>query len=101
MPGADRQSELISEHFTNAGHNGYDFAYRYPGFTRVLQTAGRVIRSESDTGFVLLVDHRFRQRQYRQLFPSDWVVKYPGNLKQLEGEIDLFWKTRDQPVSTE
>jgi len=101
LPGADRQSELISEHFTNAGHNGYDFAYRYPGFTRVLQTAGRVIRSESDTGFVLLVDHRFRQRQYRQLFPSDWVVKYPGNLKQLEGEIDLFWKTRDQPVSTE
>jgi len=101
LPGTDRQSELISEHFTNAGHNGYDFAYRYPGFTRVLQTAGRVIRSESDTGFVLLVDHRFRQRQYRQLFPSDWVVKYPGNLKQLEGEIDLFWKTRDQPVSTE
>lgn len=92
LPGTDQQSELIAEHYSDSGHNGYDFTYRYPGFTRVLQTAGRVIRSTNDTGFVLLVDHRFKQHSYRSLFPADWVVNYPKAQIQLQEALEGFWE---------
>ncbi|MFK7995868.1 MAG: ATP-dependent DNA helicase [Granulosicoccus sp.] len=91
LPAMDTHSELIEEHNKQLGHNGYDFTYRYPGFTRVLQTAGRVIRDESDKGFVLLVDVRFKQATYRQLFPDDWKVDYPANQDALVYSLNSFW----------
>jgi len=96
LPAMGAQSELIATHYEDSGHNGYDFAYRYPGVTRVLQTAGRVIRDECDSGFVLLVDARFKQRFYRQLFPDDWHVAYPGNQSRLVDALDSFWHGIEQ-----
>lgn len=92
LPAMDEQSELIAEHYKQSGHDGYDFTYRYPGFTRVLQTAGRVIRNESDKGFVLLVDARFKQAGYQRLFPDDWKVAYPASEEELVGSLQGFWK---------
>ena len=97
LPAMGTQSELIAQHYRDSGHDGYDFAYRYPGFTRVLQTAGRVIRHESDAGFVLLVDARFKQSTYRLLFPDDWEVAYPQNQARLVNELENFWKKTKAP----
>ncbi|MFK8077211.1 MAG: ATP-dependent DNA helicase [Granulosicoccus sp.] len=91
LPGLDAKTQLVSDHYREKGHDGYDFAYRYPGFTRVLQTAGRLIRSETDSGVVVLVDDRFRQAFYKQLYPESWRVRYPANLTSLAEEVDQFW----------
>ncbi|MFK8080425.1 MAG: helicase C-terminal domain-containing protein [Granulosicoccus sp.] len=95
LPAIDAQSELIAAHYNQLGHNGYDFTYRYPGFTRVLQTAGRVIRDESDCGFVLLVDARFGQMAYRRLFPADWQPAFPTNQATLIKMLKNFWKNSE------
>ena len=95
LPAVDWQSELMAEHYREQGHDGYEFAYRNPGFTRVLQTAGRVIRSESDRGFVMLVDTRFGQSAYRALYPHDWKVQYPQGTSALMDLLHQFW---DRPV---
>ena len=52
--------------------NGFDYAYRYPGMNKVLQSAGRVIRTQEDTGIILLLDERFAGKDYRNLFPAEW-----------------------------
>lgn len=91
LPGLDAKTQLVSDHYREQGHDGYDFAYRYPGFTRVLQTAGRLIRSETDSGVVVLVDDRFRQTFYQQLYPESWRVRYPANLASLAEEVEHFW----------
>jgi len=94
LPANDTFTELVAEHYSQNGLNGYDFTYRYPGFTRVLQTAGRVIRGESDKGFVLLVDKRFNKAAYRNLFPGDWHLDYPLDQDALVSGLTAFWETQ-------
>ena len=53
---------------------GFAYAYRFPGWEKVLQAAGRVIRNEDDTGFVILMDERYDKKEYRMLFPEHWHV---------------------------
>ena len=91
LPGLNVKTQLIADHYRQQGNDGYDFAYRYPGFSRVLQTAGRLIRSESDSGIVVLVDDRFKQSFYRSLYPETWEMVYPENLSALLLEVDSFW----------
>ena len=59
---------------------GYDYTYVYPGLQKVVQAAGRVIRTESDTGCVVLLDARYREPRYRALLPPWWVIDPPGRL---------------------
>ena len=85
------QQKLIEEDYTQQGLNAFDYGSRYPGFTRVLQTAGRVIRSENDTGIVILADQRFSDPFYRQLYPEHWNIttcKTPADLQQ---SLNVFW----------
>ena len=63
IPQIDMENELLRE-LADDGDEGYDFAYVYPGIRRVLQAAGRVIRTETDRGVVLLIDERFRMEKY-------------------------------------
>jgi len=91
LPGFDEEQALIQTHFEKLGFDGYDFTYRYPGMTRVLQTAGRVIRGESDKGVVILVDDRFREGFYQSLFPSHWKAEIPRNSKDLKAHLEKFW----------
>ena len=93
LPGLDTQTQLVSEHYQKQGRDGYDFAYRYPGLTRVLQTVGRLVRGESDSGIVILVDDRFTQRFYRELFPSHWNLWRAENPAALVEGVRLFWST--------
>ena len=59
---------------------------------RVLQAAGRVIRTYEDRGIVLLVDRRFAQSRYRRLFPPFWsgvdIVRAPAHIGRL---LETFW----------
>ena len=96
LPATSTEQDLIADHYRSKGLDGYDFAYRYPGFTRVLQTAGRVIRTESDNGIVVLVDDRFQQSFYRTLFPHQWHLQMANNEQALRDEIQNFWVSIDR-----
>ena len=69
------ENNLMKEYFEEIYQMGFDYAYTYPGFTKVVQAAGRVIRSEKDKGIVLLLDNRFTQFKYQQIMPRHWLNK--------------------------
>ncbi len=85
------ERELIREHL-NQSHNGYAQAYLYPGWTRVRQTAGRVIRTETDYGIVILVDSRYQTMDYKNLLPFDWHTGYVRSNEALKNELISFWQ---------
>ena len=91
LPQANQQQQLIAQDFETMQLNGFDHAFRYPGLIRVLQSAGRVIRSETDRGIILLLDQRFKQPGYYQHLPGHWQTTRCGSLAQLELELDKFW----------
>ncbi|MBN2558221.1 MAG: ATP-dependent DNA helicase [Clostridia bacterium] len=72
LPAVCPERELIKCYYDEINGQGFDYAYTYPGLNRVLQAAGRVIRSESDKGFVILIDSRFTGRKYLALYPLWW-----------------------------
>ena len=89
---------LIEKDYQSRGLNGFDYASRYPGFTRVLQTAGRVIRTESDRGVVVLIDSRYRQPFYQKLFPDHWQAEICDNKANLLERVNNFWNPdRSEP----
>ncbi len=97
LPGFNTEQELIRQDFDHDGLNGFDFAYRFVGLSRVLQAAGRVIRCESDRGIVILVDRRFAQRQYLALLPDHWQPRLCNSQHQLKTGLAGFW-TAGEPI---
>jgi len=91
LPQINEEQELIKESCLQSGHDGFDYAYRYPGLIRVMQAAGRVIRTEQDRGVLVLVDSRFVQPFYQHLLPSLWQPKNCRNLEDLTQGINSFW----------
>lgn len=96
LPGIGVEQDLIANCYREQGLDGFDYAYRYPGFTKVLQTAGRVIRTESDRGVVILVDDRFNQAFYRELFPEHWQVDTANSLAEVKLQLNDFWQAQNQ-----
>ncbi len=92
LPQIGTEPNIIREYFDAKNGMGYKYAYMYPGMNKVLQAAGRVIRSESDRGAVLLIDERFGSAEYRRLFPAHWadavIIKSRNELIASLGE---FW----------
>ncbi|HLO12216.1 MAG TPA: helicase C-terminal domain-containing protein, partial [Pseudoneobacillus sp.] len=72
LPQIGLERNLIKQYFHNIGKNGYDYAYVYPGMNKVLQAGGRLIRSEEDTGLIVLIDDRFLENKYQKLLPTEW-----------------------------
>ena len=73
MPKLSMRQDLIRDYFNAKNGQGYDYAYVFPGMNKVLQAAGRVIRTEEDRGIVVLIDSRYATAQYRGLFPKHWA----------------------------
>lgn len=73
------------------GFSGFDYAYRFPGFNRVCQAAGRVIRTAEDAGVILLLDERFLQADNLALFPREWGGYRVTDRRGLAGELERFW----------
>ncbi len=94
LPMVCTEREILREYFDASGMDGFDYAYRFPGMNKVLQAAGRVIRTENDTGIAVLMDERFEDSRYRALFPKEWVNTGVISRTDLEG-IEVFWKSRE------
>ena len=96
LPGISSERNIMKEYFENTREGGYDYAYTYPGMNRVLQAAGRVIRTESDRGVVVLLDDRYATEQYKMMFPLHWShAKYVHSAQELAGVVKEFWKNSD------
>jgi len=93
LPAVNAEQQLLAEHFLDKGYDGYDFANRIPGFTRVLQTAGRVIRTETDRGVIALVDGRFQEPFYRENFPQHIQPRLCRNREEWRDELTRFWNS--------
>ena len=74
LPRLSLERDILQAHFEEKKGSGFDYAYRFPGMQRVLQAAGRLIRTETDKGSALLVDQRFLEPRHRVLFPSWWRI---------------------------
>ena len=91
LPGISLERELIKEHFTRTLNGGFEYAYLYPGINRVLQAAGRVIRTEKDRGVVLLIDQRYGRYQYKSLLREEWDPVRVQDPRQLADGLRKFW----------
>ena len=93
MPAPSYEREAIRAYFDEISENGRLYAYIYPGFNKVLQAAGRVIRSDEDRGVILLIDDRLKDPLYRKAAPSLWRdIKYPESPKELNELLKEFWE---------
>ena len=88
------ERELIKEFFDENEGNGYEYAYLFPGMNKVLQAAGRVIRTHEDTGVIALLDERFLYSSYRNLFPREWSNYKVVDTGSIEAAAALFWDTQ-------
>lgn len=91
LPQVCREREIVKEYFDKKGMDGFAYAYQYPGMNKVLQAAGRVIRTESDRGMILLMDDRFATISYQRLFPREWEQHAYCQVDSLEGQLQEFW----------
>ena len=91
LPQVSLERELLKEYYDRQGKRGFDYAYRYPGMNKVLQAAGRVIRTKEDKGCILLMDERFLNQDYRELFPREWSDVCSCRLENIEQYLKGFW----------
>lgn len=99
LPQLGNEREILRSFYTENGENGFDYAYRYPGMNKVLQAAGRVIRTREDHGVILLLDERFRQREYSNLFPVEWNDRKTCTLSNVEAQLQKFWESIPDKIS--
>ena len=94
LPKICLERNIIRDFFDKKQSLGFEYAYMYPGMNKVLQAAGRLIRTEQDKGVILLIDDRFKYTGYKGLFPEHWhkntVVRNEGDIKRY---IKKFWNT--------
>ena len=91
LPQICNQREILKEYYQEENGQGFDYAYQYPGMNKVLQAAGRVIRTASDRGIIGLLDDRFLRSDYRQLFPREWSQYEVHTLDSLPEALEAFW----------
>ncbi|MCB5940967.1 ATP-dependent DNA helicase [bacterium 210820-DFI.6.52] len=97
LPQLNPETDVIRDYYEGQNRMGFAFAYQFPGMNKVLQAAGRVIRSEGDRGVVLLIDERFSAPRYRQLFPEHWrharTVRSPEAIAR---SLTAFWEGEEE-----
>jgi len=92
LPQVNPERNLIRDHFEARSGSGFHYAYTYPGMNRVLQAAGRLIRTDTDRGALLLIDDRFDSELYRRLFPPGWPETTTIlDSDQLAENLQAFW----------
>ena len=94
LPMVCSEQEILMQYFTDQGENGYDYAYQYPGMNKVLQAAGRVIRTDQDRGVILLLDDRFLRPEIQDLFPREWTEYGLVTRETVGGWLKHFWESR-------
>ncbi len=94
LPQISNEREILMNYYEKRSGEGFDYAYRYPGMNKVLQAAGRVIRTVSDVGVIELLDERFLQSDYRGLFPREWEKRTVCNVGNVAEYLHAFWEGR-------
>lgn len=93
LPQIGSEREILKEYYDRKKQSGFDYAYRYPGMNKVLQAAGRVIRTKEDKGVILLLDDRFLGRDYGEIFPREWKDRSSCRLNTVEEAVSRFWRS--------
>ena len=91
LPQVCPEREIIKNYFDEKGGSGFDYAYKLPGINKVLQAAGRVIRTKADVGIVALLDERFEQNQYSKFFPHEWQHIEHVKIDEVAKRVEKFW----------
>ena len=98
LPQVGPRQEQLRDYFEQTRGSGFDYAYRFPGMNKVLQAAGRVIRTPEDRGVVLLIDDRFLAPDTRRLMPPHWEqLRVVESAETLAGELERFWGRAASP----
>ncbi len=98
LPKITAEQNLLRDYFEKTRESGFAYAYTYPAMIKVQQAAGRVIRSETDRGVVVLIDDRYAQPQTYKLFPKGWRhIRFVRDAYTLHAALSAFWKV---PVTT-
>ncbi len=96
IPQVCHERELLKNYFQQARENGFDYSYRYPGMNKVLQAAGRVIRTVEDVGIVVLLDERFLETPYLRMFPREWEQYRVSRVDTVGEQVAAFWRQFDE-----
>jgi len=94
LPQISNEREILMDYYEKRMGEGFDYAYRYPGMNKVLQAAGRVIRTIDDVGVIELLDERFLQSDYRNLFPKEWEKRLVCTVDSVESYLEKFWEEK-------
>lgn len=96
LPQISNEREILKNHYDAYSGNGFDYAFRFPGLNKVLQAAGRVIRTTEDRGVILLLDDRFLQADYQYLYPREWNERKICNVENIETYLESFWEKKNE-----
>ena len=96
LPMVCTRQEILKEYFDERGENGFDYAYQYPGMNKVMQAAGRVIRTHKDLGVILLLDERFLKPDYQELFPREWNEYGIVRQADVREWMSRFWQNHSE-----
>lgn len=96
LPMVCNERELTRGYYDDNGGNGFEYAYLYDGMNKVMQSAGRVIRTKEDVGAILLLDERFMNVSYSSLFPHEWYPYKIVNENTMKKELTIFWSEVDK-----
>lgn len=99
LPGVSNERKIIMEYFDALDGKGFLYSYLYPGMNKVMQAAGRVIRTVNDVGVVVLLDERFLYSDYKSTFPPQWKGYSVESLETIEKSVDDFWEQKDYEKS--
>ena len=92
LPQISKEQEELKKYFDEKNQQGFYYIYQLPGFNKIMQAAGRVIRTEEDRGVIMLIDQRFSRKDYMQLYPTHWskgVVVH--DLSSMLNQLKQFW----------
>ncbi|MGO5434756.1 ATP-dependent DNA helicase [Enterococcus cecorum] len=92
LPQISKEQGELKKYFDEKNQQGFYYIYQLPGFNKIMQAAGRVIRTEEDRGVILLIDQRFGRKDYMQLYPAHWskgVVVH--DLNGMLNQLKQFW----------
>ena len=95
LPKFDLEREQMRKYYQKKYHAGFDYAYTIPAMAKAVQAAGRVIRSETDKGLIILMDRRFLEPSYSQSMPADWFESDVSEIvsKSILSDVAAFWAT--------
>lgn len=97
LPGISTENNLLRDYFDSQDEPGFEYAYQLPGLNHVFQAAGRLIRSASDQGIILLMDQRFASQRYLRYFPPHWQYhRIVHSATELAPTIEHFWEMTDK-----